>query len=73
MEENKKGQEPKKKTVKKAKKPVKLTIKEEMVQFIGMIEKFVKDERGKSLNTSSCARFNRAVIDLKQIVRNLSE
>jgi hypothetical protein len=60
MEElNKEQVAPKKKKAPK-KKPVKV-----------FIEKSVKEERGKSLNTSSCSRLNKIKMDLNLIIRTL--
>jgi hypothetical protein len=57
----------------KAKKSPKVDLSEKFIDIIQLIEKTVKEERGRSLNTSSCARLNRAKADLKVIVRNLQQ
>lgn len=71
MEElNKEQEAPKKKRTVKKKEP-KLTVKEELIKTAKLIKKTVKDERGKSLNTSSCARLNKIEMDLQAIIRTL--
>jgi len=71
MEELKNEQEaPKKKKVAK-KKPVKVELKDKLIEMANFIEKSVKEERGKQLNTSSCSRLNKIKMDLNMIIRTL--
>lgn len=72
MEENKKGQEaPKKKTVKKVKKEVKVELKDKFVEIIQFIETSIKEERGKQLSSATCARLGSIKQNLQNVVRNL--
>lgn len=71
---NNEQEAPKKKTTrKKATKPksVKLTIKETISKTVEDMKAAVKEGRGKELNTSSCARINKAIIELNHILRTL--
>lgn len=68
--ENIEQEAPKKKTRKPKKKEVKLELKEEFVKIVELIENTVKERRSE-LNTSTCARLNRAKIDLQSIIRTL--
>ena len=58
----------------KKKKP-KLTPKQVLVNELTLsadkIKNAVETERGKSLNTSSCAMLNKAYFDIKNIIRKL--
>ena len=71
MEENKKGQEPKKKTVKKVKKDVKLTLAEDLVSLASKLDKTVKEQRGKELSGIMCARLNKIKNELNYIAKTL--
>jgi hypothetical protein len=71
MEElNKEQEAPKKKKASK-KKPVKVELKDKLIEMAAFIEKSVKEERGKQLNTSSCSRLNKIKMDLNMIIRTL--
>ena len=62
----------KKKVIKKVlKKEVKLSVKDRLIETVNFIEKAVKDERGKTLNTSSCAKLNKAAFTINTIIKNL--
>jgi len=67
---NKEQEAPKKKKAPK-KKPVKVELKDKLIEMAGFIEKSVKEERGKQLNTSSCSRLNKIKMDLNMIIRTL--
>lgn len=67
---NKEQEAPKKKKVVK-KKPVKVELKDKLIEMAGFIEKSIKEERGKQLNTSSCSRLNKIKMDLNMIIRTL--
>lgn len=72
MEElNKEQEAPKKARSSKKKKPVKIALKDELISVCETIEKSIKEERGKQLNTSSCARLNKIKMDLNMIIRTL--
>tara|TARA_Y100000004_G_scaffold131188_1_gene148008 strand:+ start:373 stop:591 length:219 start_codon:yes stop_codon:yes gene_type:complete len=57
-----------KKTVKKA---VKVELKDKLTEIAEFIDKTIKEERGKQLNTSSCARLGKVKQDLLFIARNI--
>ncbi len=67
----------KKPTVKKqqvkeeVKKPVKVELNERLLEIAEYIEKVIKEQRGKQLNTSACARLGRVKADLRFISRNI--
>lgn len=62
----------KKPTVKKeVKKPVKVELSERLLEISEYIENVIKEERGKQLNTSACARLGRVKADLRFISRNI--
>ena len=62
----------KKKVIKKVvKKEVKVSLKDKLTETVNFIEKAVKDERGKTLNTSSCAKLNKAAFTINTIIKNL--
>ena len=62
----------KKPQTKKAKKPIKVSLKEEFIAMAEKLDKVVKEERGKELNTSACAMLNKIKMDLNNIVRKLN-
>tara|TARA_R110000751_G_scaffold106353_1_gene202350 strand:+ start:102 stop:305 length:204 start_codon:yes stop_codon:yes gene_type:complete len=61
----------KKKVEKKAVKPVKLSLKDKLIETVAFIENSVKEERGKSLNTTSCAKLNKAAFTINTIIKTL--
>jgi hypothetical protein len=61
----------KKKVEKKAVKPVKLSLKDKLIETVAFIEKSVKEERGINLNTSACAKLNKAAFTINTIIKNL--
>ena len=61
----------KKKVEKKAVKPVKLSLKDKLIETVAFIEKSVKEERGITLNTSACAKLNKAAFTINTIIKNL--
>jgi len=62
----------KKKVIKKVvKKEVKLSVKDRLIETVNFIEKSVKDERGKSLNITSCAKLNNAAFTINNIIKTL--
>jgi|TARA_B110000093_G_scaffold169201_1_gene196965 hypothetical protein len=61
----------KKKVEKKAVKPVKLSLKDKLIETVVFIENSVKEERGKSLNTTSCAKLNKAAFTINTIIKTL--
>jgi len=56
---------------KEVKKPIKVELNDKLLEMASFIEKAVKDERGKQLNTSACARLNKVHKDLLFISRNI--
>ncbi len=61
----------KKKVEKKAVKPVKLSLKDKLIETVAFIENSVKEERGINLNTSACAKLNKAAFTINTIIKNL--
>jgi len=61
----------KKKVEKKAVKPVKVSLKDKLTETVNFIEKAVKEERGINLNTSACAKLNKAAFTINTIIKNL--
>ena len=61
----------KKKVEKKAVKPVKLSLKDKLIETVAFIEKSVKEERGINLNTSACAKLNKAAFTINTIIKNI--
>ena len=61
----------KKPQTKKTKKPVKVELKDRLLEMAEFVDKSVKEERGKQLNTTSCARLNKIKMELLNIVRTL--
>lgn len=55
----------------KAKKPVKVELNEKLLEISNYIEQVIKEERGKQLNTSACARLGKVKADLRFIARNI--
>tara|TARA_R100000541_G_scaffold17804_1_gene27653 strand:- start:147 stop:350 length:204 start_codon:yes stop_codon:yes gene_type:complete len=60
-----------KKAVKKVEKPVKVSLKDKLTETVNFIEKAVKEERGINLNTSACAKLNKAAFTINTIIKNL--
>jgi len=69
MEENKTTA--KKPQVKKAKKPVKVELSDKLIEIAAFIEATVKEQRGKELSTSACARLNKVKQDLAFVAKNI--
>jgi len=62
---------PKKRKPKAKKKEPKVELKDKFIELIEFVDATVKENRGKTLNTSTCARLNRIKIDLQSIVRTI--
>jgi hypothetical protein len=71
MEKKVEKKEFKKKVEKKVAKPIKLSLKDELIKMVSLIDKSVKDERGKTLNTTSCAKLNKASFMINTIIKTL--
>jgi hypothetical protein len=52
-------------------KEVKLSLSQKLTEIAEFIDKTVKEERGKQLNTSSCAKLNKIKQDLIFTARNI--
>ncbi|MBC8398718.1 MAG: hypothetical protein H8E16_16670 [Flavobacteriales bacterium] len=52
-------------------KEIKLSLSEKLTEIAEFIDKTVKEERGKQLNTSSCAKLNKIKQDLIFTARNI--
>jgi hypothetical protein len=52
-------------------KEIKLSLSEKLTEIADFIDKTVKEERGKQLNTSSCAKLNKIKQDLIFTARNI--
>jgi len=61
----------KKTTTKKAVKPIKESLSEELYAMAEKIEKAILEQRGKDLNTSACARLGKVKADLRFVARNI--
>ena len=70
--ENVEQEAPKKRKPKAKKKEPKVELKERLLDIIDFVDSTVKENRGKSLNTSTCARLNRIKIDLQSIIRTIN-
>ncbi len=52
-------------------KEIKLSLSDKLTEIAEFIDKTVKEERGKQLNTSSCAKLNKIKQDLIFTARNI--
>jgi hypothetical protein len=62
----------KKPSTKKAKKPIKETLSEELYAMAARLDKAIMDGRGGELNTSACARLGKVSQTLKFVAKNIS-
>ena len=46
-------------------------IVDKLIETVNFIEKSVKEERGINLNTSACAKLNKAAFTINTIIKNL--